>query len=519
MSVSPQDRAFPVFRRGEQREAFLSLFRQGLRRLIDPATGAPYTEAEVVRATQSGTKLYAHAQARDLLDLQNQQRALFLADQLRPERSSTAWLELYHGPRRNLPRLPAAGGTGEVEVTAAAAAIFVGSTTVPNAAVVRGTSKKGQLFQVFYTATADGAGLARLTMTGIDTGNVTNLLVGDEITFINGPITIVGKGLVVSAFTGGAPVETDAEWVRRMVAFDLYRSGSGNNAELREWTRKSTASIEDAFVYACALNAGSTVIAAVQKRTTTVGPTARIANAATLTAARAAMTPPGSPQVPGNVWLLLLPCVAQPVTLRIYASLARGRVTGWTDTSPWPSPPLGTRATITALASQTSFTLTTTGPVAASAAPALMVFAELTSRWERLAVTSVTGAGPAYTVTLSRAPATTLVVGATVSPDTRRREVIAEAVEAYLDSLGPGEVVNLATSVLAHRALRFPLPADEYPDTAGAAVSLYLQEALGAALSGAVYETAASSPVLPADPTLGPRLIVCGPIGLYPVPS
>ncbi len=519
MTIAAQNRAFPVFRQGELREALLSAFRSGLRRLVNPETGTTFTESEIAAATANATRWYAEANAIDLVLLAGQQRALFLADQVRPERAASAWLRDFHGALLEETHLPAAGGTGLVEFTAPAGTIWVGSTTKPDVAAMYGKDEAGLRYQVLFSETSTSSTI-QLTLSGIDTGLATNLAAGKKITLANAPLSANPLGTVVERFTGGSPKESDADFARRLLALIRYKQGAGNNPQLRAWARKASSSVDDAFVYACALHAGSVVIGVTQKRGNVQGPGARIANAGTLSSVSIALTPPASGLVPAPPYVLPLACVPQYADMRVFASLPRAKRTGWRDAEPWPSPALGGSAVITTLTSQTEFQITTTGPKPSSSTPSLMAINFGTTRFERLAVLSVTEASAGvYDVELSAAPSTiTLQASDWISPDTERRVVIARAIEGYFDSLGPGEVVDLATDMRAHRALRFPLPAEERPTDAGSAVSVYLQEALGAALSGAVYEFGSTAPSVPSDPTVGPSLMVARRIGLYPPP-
>ena len=147
----------------------------------------------------------------------------------------------------------------------------------------------------------------------------------------------------------------------------------------------------------------------------------------------------------------------------------------------------------------------------------MMVWNDGTSRFESLSVSSVSlFGGSDYTVTLSQAPSFTIAVGDYVSPDTERRVEIAEAVEDYFDSLGPGEVINLSTDVRAHRAFRFPEPYEEWPQTAGSTVVTYLHDSLGVALASAeMISMSVTSPTVATYPEDGPFLITLGNLAIY----
>jgi hypothetical protein len=96
--------------------------------------------------------------------------------------------------------------------------------------------------------------------------------------------------------------------------------------------------------------------------------------------------------------------------------------------------------------------------------------------------------------------------------------VLADAVSAYFDSLGPGEVVPLATDERGARAYRNPIPSEEAPARAGQGIITIIGEALGSALADATLASiSVSNTTVPSDPILGPSLIVAGKFAVYPL--
>jgi hypothetical protein len=128
------DREFAVFQRGEVRELILALFRNALRSQTNPDTGATFTEEEIAVATAKGSKKWVEADADDIVALTDQQRALWLADQVRIDRAGTSWLQVHHGPMWGESYLLATGGSGPATATGTAGTVYVGSTTVPDPA-------------------------------------------------------------------------------------------------------------------------------------------------------------------------------------------------------------------------------------------------------------------------------------------------------------------------------------------------------------------------------------------------
>ena len=175
---------------------------------------------------------------------------------------------------------------------------------------------------------------------------------------------------------------------------------------------------------------------------------------------------------------------------------------------------------ISVVTSQTQIRITTSGGGLPSGvtAPALMAWNVATSSWETLNVQSVTLFAPGvYDVVLNAAPSMTLATTQMISPDAGRRETIEDAITSYFDSLGTGEVIDLATDMRAHRAFRYPPPAEEYPQRAGSSVTNYLHDALKSTLSDSTLESVTTpTPAVPASPLTGPSLVTAGAIGIYP---
>lgn len=524
------EREFRLYRRGERREEILTSFRVHLRKLTNPDTGLPFTESEIATATAKHSIFWIRADAIDLVLLGSQNNAMWMADQVRVGRAGTSWLESYHGRMWQEERLSAEGGAGIVEQEAVAGTIFPGSTTLPDEAAYQCTAPDGKLFQLLYTTTAGGYPTSKATMTfkGVDTGDETNLVVGDELTpAANEPSGASGTPTVTENFSGGAPDETDAEYADRIGDRIADKPASGNRAHVRAWARQASASIEDAFVYPCALNAGSIVVCITQKRGTAVGPLARIPNSATLAAAIAYLTPPASPVLPARPFVLVVaPQEPDPGTFEasdgvLQLSMPVGVSSGWTDPEPWPGTnSSGAAATITTVTDQTHVKVTipsgSIGLPTGVSAPGMMVWDEDSSRYEELQVQSVVlDAGLVYDVTLSAAPSKTLATGDYVCPDNGQREDIAEAVEAYFDSLGPGELVD-SDDVLYHRAVRWPLASEAWPQRAGDGVITFLLDALGTSLADASLPAMSPSvPTLPDSIYDGPRMCILGKIGIY----
>jgi hypothetical protein len=204
----------------------------------------------------------------------------------------------------------------------------------------------------------------------------------------------------------------------------------------------------------------------------------------------------------------------------------KGSAAGWQDVQPFPPVRAGGVAVAVSLVtSQINFRITTdgagdlpngvTGPLSGVN---LMIWDVPTSRFIALSVSTVQDlGGGVYRVILLSAPAGhTIAVGDWVSPAMARRTALAEAAEAYFDSLGPGEEIDLDTSTLAVRAFRRPSPDEEKPYRAGSSILTFLKEGLGAALSDSLLGSISDTvPAVPGDPIDGPALLTLGKFAVY----
>lgn len=525
---TPNEREFAVFRRGEVREDILRFLRNGLRNLPDPQTGQLFTEDTIRQATTAGARFYTEADAIDLACQGIQKRDEFLAQQMRIDRAGTSFLQNFHAPQWGERYLPATGGSGRVAATGLAGTTWIGSTQVPDPFATFGTDEAGKRFQVLVSGTADVLGQATLTVIGIDGGLETNLDVGAVIRWSNAPPSSNPTAAVVGAkFTGGGPEETDASFSLRLAARVRHKPGAGNDAQMRALARAASNAVEDAFVYPCAMNAGSVLVAITQKRGIATGPNARVASAGVLLLVTAAIVPPGSPDIPGQAFVVVLPDTPEPTNVVVQLALRKGSGAGWADLQPFPPVnTAGAAVAVSLVTNQTDFRITTSGagqlPNGASPVNGvgLMVWDVPSSRFVVLSVNVVTDLGAGvYRVQLLSPSTHTIAVGDWISPATQQRDSIAQSAEAYFDSLGPGEAVNLSTSVLAARAFRRPVPSEEYPARAGQSLITFVAEALGAVASDATLASiTVQSPTVPSDPIDGPSRVTLGKFAAYELP-
>lgn len=519
--VASEDRKFPTYARGTLRDDMLAWFRTYLRSQVDPDTGVTFEESDIQAATSDLSRFWSEADNLDLALQAGQQRAQWLADQAHPLTASDKWLRSHHATlwQKVGPPLDATSGGGTITWAATPGTVFVGSTTRPDGAAHK-IRVGAYTFQVLYTEVTPASGIATLKVRGLETGFGTNVAAGSAAVPQYPPPGALPTGITIAeTFSGGAPAESARDYGRRIIDFIRRPQGAGNPAQIRSWARKASTAIEDGFIYSCALECGSVVVCVLQKRGDGIGPLARIAGATVVADATAYLTPPGSPVMPVPPQVLVV--TAQAVTVDTVARLrmARGSRSGWADPSPWPANTT-TAATITTVTSQTLIRVTVQSGVGAPQGqnPAVMVWNALTSRFVPLVVLSVaTISATVYELTLAAAPAMTLATGQYVSPGNNLAEAIALSLEDYHDSLGPGEIVDLATSTLAHRAFRFPPPEEEWDSEAGTDLAEVLRNELGGASSNeTIVSQSVTTPAVPADPADGPRLLVAGRFAVYP---
>lgn len=512
----PENKNFPIFAVGAIRDQMLQDWRLELRQRINPKTGELFTEDEIARAIAPGSRWWIDANGLDQAGLALQQQGLTLADQVRIDRANTVWLRDYHGFQWGLDYLPASGGFGTAmnDQAAVAGTIYYGSTTLedPNAFVV--TDPMGQRFQAFQTATANPYGNVSINFLAISLGSKTNIPAGTILTpSANIPLGNAGRFIAIENYTGGVDDETDAEFAKRLLDYIRNKQAAGNRAQMRAWARASSSSVEDGFVYPCALLAGSTVVAITQKRGSTVGPLARIPNLATLTNATAYLTPPGSLEVPANSLVLVTSAVSVPTDFTILLTMPTNSSAGWRDPVPWPVYD-NNAAIVTSIVSPTVFRMSadTAPPIST---PKVMLWKESTSQFVAVNALNVTSVGGGI-YEISHV-GTTVLVGDYVSPLMGRSDTVAGSVQSYFDSLGPGEIVA-PDDDRAHRAYRYPLATEEYPYRGGRSVLNTITESLYPLVSDSdlAYQSQ-TTPAIPTDPTEGPNMLTLGNLSIYPL--
>ncbi len=506
----PDERRFVTFQRGKVRDdIILARFRNVMRSKVNPDSQQLFTEDEIAVITQEDSRFFIEADAIDLYGQAIQQRAIWFADQVRPERAASEYLNGFHGALW-LPegKLGATGGSGSVTVSGAPGTIYVGSSTLGDAGANVARDPSGKRYQVLITKNIPLGGSSTIVaFVAIDSGSVTNLAAGTELTWVNPPIGSQPTATVLTAFSGGFESESDAEYAKRILQRIRNKPGAGNSAQFRLWAQQASTAVEDAFIHPTAFHYGSTLVVITQKRGTSLGPNARVASIGTLAAVTSFLVPPTSPVVPHHAHVVVAPVNPEPVDLAMQLAMPQGSSGGWTDVDPWPrwSSTYEQGVRVTTVTSQLIFRVTTDEdlegvPLSGIYAPAMAIWDQGKSRFETLDVASVAFiSGDIYEITLNNPPVKTITLGDCISPKNERALVVAESFEAYFDELGPGEAVDEADIRFA-RCARFPRPDQEFPMRAGQGVIARLDDQLGGAMSEAELSyISQTEPTIPND--------------------
>jgi uncharacterized phage protein gp47/JayE len=512
-----RNREFATFRRGELRDDALADFRNWLRSATDEATGELFDEETIAAATAQGGRYWNESDSLDLVLQARQAAALWLANQGAVEKSGTGYLRGHHAPLWRVTPLPAVGGSGRVVARAAAGTIYIGSTTLGDSAAHVATDPAGLRYQVLTTEVVPSNGATTLTLVGLDDGPQTNLAPGASLAWSSPPSQSEPTCEASEQFRGGRLAETDAELRDRIRDIIRHRPGAGNLAHVRAWARESSVAIEDAFVYACGMGPGSTVVAITQRRSGAVGPLARVPTAAVLSSAVSYLVSPGSRVVPGHWHVVIVPAVSEPSDASVRLALPRASDHGWLDRRPWPEhnsyPASATALTTNGFDMRSD----TPPPLGSGSSPGLMRWNRDTSNFEALAVQSVFSlGGDEYRVVLEGSAVPE--VGDYISPMTSIHELISSAAERYYDGLGPSEVIAPDTTPFDHRAARFVEPSEKFPYRAGSGLALRIADSLDIVSSDTdLASMAPKSPPIPVSPMDGPRFLTLGNLGVYPL--
>jgi hypothetical protein len=238
------------------------------------------------------------------------------------------------------------------------------------------------------------------------------------------------------------------------------------------------------------------------------------------------IVPPNSSVVPERAYVIVTSPNPQSSDIVLRISMNRGVSGGWYDVLSWPNySTTYPEVLVSNIVSQQQFDVTTDSalPTGASIlsgtdAPSLMVWDDNTSRFEQLDVSSIdASASPTVTINLASAPSTTIVNNMRISPYSDRLVIIAEAIEAYFDSLGPGEVVADSDPRIV-RSFRYPTTDISNPIRAGQSILTILIDALGGVAPDAeLTSISRNEPDLPGDIIDGPNMVTLGHVNIFPL--
>jgi hypothetical protein len=150
-----------------------------------------------------------------------------------------------------------------------------------------------------------------------------------------------------------------------------------------------------------------------------------------------------------------------------------------------------------------------------SGVPQIMVWREAEAIFEKLFAASITAVGGGlYDVVLAQpSPNGALVAGDYISPLTSRATEITQAINDYFDSLGLGEIVDIATDVRGSRAFRRPRPDQGLTYYAGDPILVFIDDALGGTMfNRTLLSISRTTPTIPTTASEGPNGLVSGKI-------
>lgn len=526
--TAPADREFATLPRGWTRDRIiLANFRAGLLDQTNPETGTKFTPDEIARATQVGSRWWIEADGIDMQAQLQQREGIYLSDQGRPERANSEFLLNMHGKTWGLEKLPPTGGSGSVTIGGTPGTVVNASTTIPDADAYQARDGTGKLYQVFASNPIGAGSTVVATIAAVDTGAATNLAAGAKLTWTKRDPGMNPEATVLTTFRGGTDLETDQDFLDRVMDSTKHKAGAGNDAHFRQWGRSASNAIEDAFIYPCALHAGSVVVAITQKRLATVGPLARIPDQVVMAAAIAYLTPPGSPVVPSRAFVLVVPVQSVPTYAYLRLALARGTDEGWADVLPFPT--YHASCAVSARVSDVDWTLSAPNDATLPGQPALatltgadcprmMIWDEAATCFRVLSLSSIQDLGAnLFRVQLSAPPGCTVAVTQRVCPYMSRHALVSAAVQTYFDELGPAELFDIDTDPRGNRCRRFPSQVDDRPYRAGDVIAVRVCEALGTSSADADLPIPMSpaTPGYPASISDGPLMHTCGKIGVY----
>ena len=393
--------------------------------------------------TGPGTQPYIDAQTAADVVAPIYYDAQVIANGTQDATSEGTWLE-QRGDALGQARGDATGGSGFITITASTGGGFIDGQECRH--------KQTRLrFRCLVAATyTDGA---EVPIEGIDTGPATNLNPGEILEWTNPPVGIGPTAVVFansdgSGLTGGRDKQLDPEYRDSIQQRRANPPASGNDAQFLDAIREIRGiGIQQGFTYPAIKGPGTTGIAFTMRPATPGA--SRIPNAAQLALVEAEL----KAHFPGDDGIFVCTLLDQMVYVVLRVSW-KSNAAGWVDTTPWP-PHLSPTVKVknSPLPTALVFTLYTTAvtPPDPTVGQTIGLYNRATGKFARKrigAVTTTLVSGEtrwAITCdTTNNASDTAFVptVNDRVSPWSDSLDLVAPAVIAHFDEVGPGEQVS-----------------------------------------------------------------------------
>jgi uncharacterized phage protein gp47/JayE len=363
------------------------------------------------------------------------------------ETSSGAWLEAKAREVLGLaetvnPRLPAAGGSGFVTITASTGGgtIFAGDEIRDNKTSLR--------YRCLTTALYVSG--SQVPVLGFDTGPATNLKAGAAMTWTS-PRPGIGSSATVteqsdgSGLTGGRNEEDDAGLIGRIKNLRANPPASGNDAAYQKAIEETSGiSIQKAFTYPAINGPGTSAFAFTLNPSVSGG--SKVPNGAQVAQVLANLIA----SFPADDGIFGCSLIAVPTTIGLRVTWAKSAI-GWLDAVPWPAfilPHVAVDggAAVNATSFRLSTTVDTTTPVVGQT---IGFYSSATAdfRRKKILTVAVVTANRKWDITVdtsNNASDATYIpeVGDAASPWSDSLNTVVPAITAYFDGLGPGEQVS-----------------------------------------------------------------------------
>lgn len=383
--------------------------------------------------------------------------------------STGTWLKQI-GESEGVYKLPAVGASGYIVITTAigGSTIFQGDEVKTQTVGASGSALRYlvQQTQIYQTGSL-------VPVTGLDTGEVTNLDAGTAMVFSNPrpgcePIATVYEQSDGNGLTGGRGVETDDEYRERIRLKRANPPASGNDAEYQRVVEDiPNLSVQKAFTYPAVLGPGTTAFV-FTLRPSTPG-AGRIPNGVQIALALGTLIG----REPADDGIFAASTVAQPLDVVYRVSWATGAA-GWANSPQWP-PYASPKVTVKAAPAPTttSFRAVTSGGPIDDPVPGqtIAVFDRPNAKFRNKRIDTVTVVTPGQewqlsfsTVNLASDITYTPSAGQAVSPWSDSLDLLVTPTLTYFDVFGPGEMFASFPDP-GLRQKRNPANPDSYPST------------------------------------------------------